>query len=61
MRLQIDPNSKNPIYKQLVNQVERALHSGKLTAGELMPSMNELAAKLGISKETVKKSYSILV
>lgn len=61
MRFTIDPDSKEAIYRQLVSQVEQALHSGKLKAGEQIPSMNELAAKLDISRETVKKAYSILV
>jgi len=61
MRIQIDASGKDPIYKQLVTQVEKALHAGKLKAGEQIPSMNELAATLDISKETVKKSYGILV
>ena len=61
MKIQIDASGKDPIYKQLVTQVEKALHAGKLKAGEQIPSMNELAAALDISKETVKKSYGILV
>lgn len=61
MRFTIDIDSKDAIYKQLVTQVEQAMHSGKLKADEQIPSMNELAAKLGISKETVKKAYGILV
>ena len=61
MQFQIAPNGKQPIYKQLTSQVEKALHEGSLRAGEMLPSMNELSASLGISKETVKKSYGILV
>lgn len=61
MRFIIDIDSKDAIYKQLVSQVEQGLRSGKLKADEQIPSMNELAAKLGISKETVKKAYGILV
>ena len=61
MRFTIDSDSKEAIYRQLVSQVEQALHSGKLKAGEQIPSMNELAAQLNISRETVKKAYGILV
>ncbi|MDE5889580.1 MAG: GntR family transcriptional regulator [Bacteroidales bacterium] len=60
MKLQINSESRTPIYKQLVNQVERAIRSGKAENGELLPSMNELADSAGISKETVKKAYTIL-
>lgn len=61
MQFIIDSDSKDAIYRQLVSQVEQALHSGKLNAGEQIPSMNELAAQLNISRETVKKAYGILV
>ena len=61
MIFKIDGGSKEPIYKQLVMQVKNALHDGSLKAGEQIPSMNDLAAKLGISRETVKKAYGVLV
>jgi DNA-binding transcriptional regulator YhcF (GntR family) len=61
MQFRIDSTSKEPIYKQLVTQVERSLHDGRIQAGEHFPSMNELASQLNISKETVKKAYGILV
>lgn len=61
MIFKIDGGSKEPIYKQLVAQVKRALHDGSLPAGEQIPSMNDLSAKLGISRETVKKAYGVLV
>lgn len=54
-------DSKDSIYKQLIEQTERALYDGSLKAGEQLPSMNELAAELQISRETVKKAYGILV
>lgn len=60
MVFNIKYNGKEPIYKQLVSQVETALHDGVLKAGEQLPSMNELAAKLDISRETAKKAYGIL-
>ena len=34
----IDAGSREPIYKQLVMQVKRALHDGSLKAGEQIPS-----------------------
>ena len=56
----LETESKAPIYKQLVEQFEDAIRSGKLKPGEQIPSMNDFAAQLGISKETVKKTYGIL-
>jgi DNA-binding transcriptional regulator YhcF (GntR family) len=57
---QIDIKSRDPIYKQLVSQIEREVREGRLSPGEALPSMSDLAARLGISKETVKKAYGVL-
>ena len=56
----LETGDKAPIYKQLVEQFEDAIRSGRLCSGEQIPSMNEFALQLGISKETVKKAYGIL-
>ena len=56
----IDVNLHTPIYKQLLSEFERLIDTGELRVGECLPSMNELSAQLNISKETVKKVYSIL-
>jgi len=58
--IKIDHESQVPVYKQIVGQVEALVRSGEYAEGCLLPSMNELSAMLDISKETVKKAYSIL-
>lgn len=60
LQINLETGSKNPIYKQLVDQFEDAIRSGVLKPGEQVPSMNDFALQLGISKETVKKTYVIL-
>ena len=60
MTIHIDPAGKTPIYKQIVSQFEDAIHGGTLLPGDQLSSMNELSARSGISKETVKKAYGIL-
>ncbi len=49
-----------PVYKQIISQVEQKIISGEYAPGYQLPSMNELAAELDISKETIKKAYAIL-
>lgn len=49
-----------PVYKQIIAQVEQKIISGEYAPGFQLPSMNDLAAELDISKETIKKSYTIL-
>ncbi|WP_372935389.1 GntR family transcriptional regulator [Mariniphaga sediminis] len=60
MEIQIDANSQTPIYKQLVESIQKLIDAGIYQKGKFLPSMNELANKLQISKETVKKAYSVL-
>ena len=59
-RIKVDISSQTPVYKQLINNIEENVRDGALKEGDLLPSMNELSASLDISKETVKKAYSIL-
>lgn len=59
-KIKIDAESQIPVYKQIVGQVEQLVRSGEYSDGHQLPSMNELSALLDISKETVKKAYSIL-
>ena len=49
-----------PVYKQVISQIEQKIISGEYAPGYQLPSMNELAEELEISKETIKKSYAIL-
>lgn len=49
-----------PVYKQVISQIEQKIISGEFAPGYQLPSMNELASKLDISKETIKKAYAIL-
>lgn len=59
-KIKIDQESQIPVYKQIVGQVEQLVRCGEYTDGYQLPSMNELSMLLDISKETVKKAYSIL-
>lgn len=59
-KLVIDSEDKIPVYKQLISQVRSNISDGTYPDGYLLPSMNSLSAELDISKETVKKSYSVL-
>ena len=49
-----------PVYKQVISQIEQKIISGEFAPGYQLPSMNELASDLDISKETVKKAYAIM-
>lgn len=57
---EVQPQSGVPIFRQIVEQVRRLILSGKLPAGELLPSVRQLAADLEINMMTVSKAYSLL-
>lgn len=46
--------------RQLVTSVSEAISSGKLKPGDDLPSVNQLSAESGFSRDTVFKAYSIL-
>lgn len=56
----IAANSQIPVYKQIITCVNQAVRIGEIKKGDFLPSMNELADYLNISKETVKKAYLFL-
>jgi DNA-binding transcriptional regulator YhcF (GntR family) len=59
-KIEIDITLKIPVYKQLIHNIELLINNGTYQPGDLLPSMNELASDLEISKETVQKAYTRL-
>ncbi len=57
---QINPNSGEPIYRQIINQVTHLVYSGVLTAGDDLPSVRQLATFFDINPMTISKAYSML-
>ena len=57
MDLRIDPTSGEPVYRQLVWQVKRAVARGDLLSGERLPSVRELAGRLLINPNTIARAY----
>ena len=60
MLLTINPNLGDPIYLQLVRQIQEAIASGRLTAGERVPSHRDLAVQLTVNSLTVKRAFDEL-
>ncbi len=57
---QIQHGSSKPIYRQLIAQVQRLEASGQLAAGDLLPSVREVAVHFAVNPMTVSKAYSAL-
>lgn len=60
MVILISNSSELPIYQQIAEQIKEQIISKKLTEGDLLPSIRNLARELKISVITTKKAYSEL-
>ncbi len=56
----IDSRSAVPVYEQLKRQIVLNIVTGRLTDGDKLPSIRELAAALLINPNTVAKTYTQL-
>lgn len=57
---QIDPNLDVPLYRQLVDRIQTAIKKGELTAGEKLPTVQEMSENLSIARGTIKRAYDEL-
>ena len=57
---QLEPSSSVPIYRQIIDQVQRLAASGQLQPGDRLPSTRQIAETLAINPMTVSKAYSLL-
>lgn len=61
LQLSVDRSSPVPLYFQLSQQLEAAIEHGELTPGSLLGNEIELAARLGLSRPTVRQAIQSLV
>ncbi|GLF97981.1 GntR family transcriptional regulator [Streptomyces yaizuensis] len=61
LQLAVDRTSPVPLYFQLSQQLEAAIERGALTPGSLLGNEIELAARLGLSRPTVRQAIQSLV
>jgi GntR family transcriptional regulator len=59
--ISIATGSAVPIYRQIVDQVCRAIATGELAPGAQLPSVRALAEQLVINPNTVRKTYADLI
>ena len=58
--LRLDRERAEPLGSQLERELREAIRSGRLAAGERLPSSRAMAAELGISRGLVLDCYSQL-
>ena len=56
----IDNQSRQAVYEQIVQQVEKYVLSGILFAGNKMPSVRKLSLELNVNPNTVHRAYTEL-
>ena len=59
-RITVNASDATPIYKQIIRDIRSRVADGTLHSGEQIPSINNLADELHISKDTVNKAYTAL-
>lgn len=60
MRIQIDFRSDQPIYLQIVEQVQQMIAQDELKKGDQLPTVRQLATDLRVNFNTVARAYRLL-
>ena len=56
----IDSMSRQPVYEQIIRQLERFVLTGLLKPGDQLPSVRSLSMSLSINPNTIQKAYAEL-
>ena len=56
----VDPRDRTPIYAQLDRALRAAIATGRLAAGDQLPTVRQLAVDLSINANTVARVYAEL-
>ena len=60
MLIEIDFNSDEALYVQLQNQIIMGIATSVIQEGDSLPSVRQLADRIGVNMHTVNKAYSVL-
>ncbi len=61
MQFRVIPGTNTAIYRQIVDQIRRAIATGELHVGDAVPSVRALAKELVLNPNTVAKAYAELI
>ena len=59
--IELERSSPVPLYFQVAGQLERAIVDGSLAPGDRIVNEIELAARLGLSRPTMRQAIQVLV
>jgi GntR family transcriptional regulator len=60
MNISINTSAADPVYEQIVRQIQEAVTSGALQAGAPLPPVRQLASDLVLNRNTVARAYRML-
>jgi len=60
MHLHLDRQSPQPIYRQLMHEIQQLIKTNALPPGARLPTVRDLAKQLGVTRLTVHTAYSEL-
>jgi GntR family transcriptional regulator len=60
LKISLDPSNGAPIYRQIIQQIEYAILSGRMESGDKLPTIRSLAVELKINPNTIAKAYGEL-
>jgi len=56
----LDPANGTPIYRQIIQQIEYAILSGRMKSGDKLPTIRSLAVELKTNPNTIARAYGEL-
>ena len=59
--IQLDRAKRTPLTAQIYSAIREGIENGRLASGARLPSWQDLAAQLGISRGTVRVAYERLI
>lgn len=60
IKFSLDTVSGVPVYRQIIKQIENAVLSGRMKAGDKLPTIRALSVQLKINPNTIAKAYNEL-
>lgn len=57
---ELDFRSGNPIYVQIMNQIQHKIAAGELAPDDQLPTVRQLAAELRVNFNTIARAYRML-
>ena len=58
--MELQPGDPRPVYRQIVDEIQRCVAVGVMRADEALPAARSLAAELKVNINTVQQAYRVL-